>query len=120
MDMIRRMGAFSDRPEELVPHEHCQLLDTTIAVISTQTNLGCLEDLMISVPCTYDIYTIMKYDNNCAFSLCRIPLARGMSCLRSLSLKLCDNTGPQGQRYYHKQTSMLLQTFGSQEQYAQS
>lgn len=120
LDVGCRSASYSSGSEELLPHEHCQQLDTTMAVILTYADLDHLENLTISVPCTYDIHTIMEYDRDRAYSQCRPPLARTMSSLRSLTLNICDSSDPQGQRYFYKQTSMLLQTFGSQAQYAQS
>ena len=120
LDMICSGGTFDDRPEELVPVEHCLQVDTMIAAVLTHLPLDCLEDLAIRVPCTRDIHTIMRYNSDRAYSQCRLPLAKIMSSLRSLRLKICDNSGPQGQRYFHKETSVLLRTFGSQKQYAKS
>ena len=120
LDMICQDSSFSNQPEELILHQYCQQVDTTIAAILTHIAFDNLKHLTVRVPCTHDFHAILEYDRNGAYSQCRLPLARTISSLRSLSLNICDSSGPYGQRYYYKAPSSLLQTFGSQEQYAQS
>lgn len=124
LDMLYRHCDFwkhwPDDFMEFVPLDYCQQINTMVATILTHTSLDCLRDLTIRLPCTRDIHTIMEYDSDGTYSQCRLPLARTMSCLRSLSLELCDFSGPNGHRYNERPPSMLLQTFGLQEHYAQS
>jgi len=93
LDMGYRSALYGSGSEELLSHEHCQQLDTTMAVILMHADLDHLEKFTIRVPCTYDIHTIVEYDRDHAYSQCGFPLARTMSSLRSLTLKICDSFG---------------------------
>ena len=120
LDLICRSGSVSNQSEELIPPKYCEQVDNTVAAILTHIANDNLRHLTVRVPCTHDFHTILEYDRNGVYSQCRLPLARTISSLRSLSLNICDNSGQYGQRYYYKKPSSLVQTFGSQEQYAQS
>lgn len=124
LDMLYRHRDFwFSRPEnfkEFVPLEYCQQVTNLVATILTHTSLEHLRELTIRLPCTHDFHTIMEYDSDRTYSQYQLPLARNMSCLRSLSIELCDFSGPNGRRYDERPTSVLLQTVGLQEQYEQS